>query len=832
MIDKMLIRGAKVHNLKNIDVDIPLGKIVGIAGVSGSGKSSLALGVLYAEGSRRYLEALSTYTRRRMTQASKASVDEVLFVPAALALHQRPGVPGIRSTFGTGTELLNSLRLMYSRLASHRCPNGHYLAPSLAVAAGKELICPECGAHFYAPSAEEFAFNSQGACKTCGGTGSVRTVDMASLVPDDTRSIDEGAVAPWNSLMWSLMTDVCREMGVRTDVPFRDLTAEEKEIVYHGPAVKKHILYKAKNSNQAGELDFTYYNAIYTVENALAKVKDEKGMKRVEKFLKEDICPECHGTRLSDAARAPKLRGISLDEACTMTLSGLAEWVRGVPGSLPEDMRPMAESICEAFLGTSKRLMDLGLGYLTLDRSASTLSTGERQRMQLARAVRNRTTGVLYVLDEPSIGLHPANIVGLTGVMHDLVADGNSVILVDHDTQILKEADWIIEMGPEAGAKGGHVIAEGSIPAMEENPASQIGPFLSGKAETRLRTCAAEKELFANGTIHLSTAQIHTVKPLEVDLPKGRLTVVTGVSGSGKTTMVLESLVPALDASINGSALPAHIRTINAEGIAHIKLIDATPIGINVRSTVATYAGVHDELRKLYARSADAKEKGYKASDFSYNTGALRCPGCDGTGVVSLDVQFLPDVNIPCPDCRGSRYARAAYDVKLTNKAGKCISLPELMDMDVNSAIDFCKDMKTVSQRLNILKQLGLGYLTLGEETPSLSGGEAQRLKLASEIGKTQEDSVFVFDEPSIGLHPLDVRVLLGVFQALIDNGATVIVIEHDLDVIRNADYVIDMGPGGGEAGGKIVACGTPEEIERNPLSITGRYLQAWSGQG
>ena len=832
MIDKMLIRGAKVHNLKNIDVDIPLGKIVGIAGVSGSGKSSLALGVLYAEGSRRYLEALSTYTRRRMTQASKASVDEVLFVPAALALHQRPGVPGIRSTFGTGTELLNSLRLMYSRLASHRCPNGHYLAPSLAVAAGKELICPECGAHFYAPSAEELAFNSQGACKTCGGTGSVRTVDMASLVPDDTRSIDEGAVAPWNSLMWSLMTDVCREMGVRTDVPFRDLTAEEKEIVYHGPAVKKHILYKAKNSNQAGELDFTYYNAIYTVENALAKVKDEKGMKRVEKFLKEDICPECHGTRLSDAARAPKLRGISLDEACTMTLSGLAEWVRGVPGSLPEDMRPMAESICEAFLGTSKRLMDLGLGYLTLDRSASTLSTGERQRMQLARAVRNRTTGVLYVLDEPSIGLHPANIVGLTGVMHDLVADGNSVILVDHDTQILKEADWIIEMGPEAGAKGGHVIAEGSIPAMEENPASQIGPFLSGKAETRLRTCAAEKELFANGTIHLSTAQIHTVKPLEVDLPKGRLTVVTGVSGSGKTTMVLESLVPALDASINGSALPAHIRTINAEGIAHIKLIDATPIGINVRSTVATYAGVHDELRKLYARSGDAKEKGYKASDFSYNTGALRCPGCDGTGVVSLDVQFLPDVSIPCPDCRGSRYARAAYDVKLTNKAGKCISLPELMDMDVNSAIDFCKDMKTVSQRLNILKQLGLGYLTLGEETPSLSGGEAQRLKLASEIGKTQEDSVFVFDEPSIGLHPLDVRVLLGVFQALIDNGATVIVIEHDLDVIRNADYVIDMGPGGGEAGGKIVASGTPEEIERNPLSITGRYLQAWRGQG
>ena len=825
MIEKILIRGAKVHNLKNIDVDIPLGKIVGIAGVSGSGKSSLAMGVLYAEGSRRYLEALSTYTRRRMTQASKASVDEVLYVPAALALHQRPGIPGIRSTFGTGTELLNSLRLMYSRLSNHRCPNGHYLKPSLAVAAGKKLVCSECGVHFYAPSAEELAFNSQGACQKCGGTGIVHTVDMASLVPDDSLTIDDGAVAPWNSLMWSLMTDVCREMGVRTDVPFRDLTEQEKDIVYHGPAVKKHLFYKSKNTENAGELDFTYFNAVYTVENALAKVKDEKGMKRVEKFLKEDICPECHGTRLSAAARAPKLRGISLDEVCNMTLSELVDWVRGVPTSLPDEMKPMAESICETFESMAKRLIDLGLGYLTLDRSAATLSTGERQRMQLARAVRNRTTGVLYVLDEPSIGLHPSNIVGLTGVMHDLVSDGNSVILVDHDTQILKEADWIVEMGPEAGANGGHVIAQGTIADVEENSVSQIGPFISGKAETKLRSCAAKEEMFVNGNIHLSTSQIHTVKPLKVDIPKGRLTVVTGVSGSGKTTLVLESLIPALDANINGHALPEHIRDVTAEGIRRIKLIDATPIGINVRSTVATYAGVHDELRKLYAKSEDAKNKGYKARDFSYNTGSLRCSGCDGTGVVSLDVQFLPDVNIQCPDCHGSRYSRIAYDVKLTNKVGESASLPELMDMDVNTAVEFCKDIKTVSQKLNTLKQLGLGYLTLGEETPSLSGGEAQRLKLASEIGKTQSDSVFVFDEPSIGLHPLDVQVLLRVFQALLDNGATVIVIEHDLDVIRNADYVIDMGPGGGENGGKIIASGTPHEIKLNKKSITGRYL-------
>lgn len=827
MIDKMLIRGAKVHNLKNIDVDIPLGKIVGIAGVSGSGKSSLALGVLYAEGSRRYLEALSTYTRRRMTQAAKASVDEVLYVPAALALHQRPGVPGIRSTFGTGTELLNSLRLMYSRLASHRCPNGHYLEPTLLVAAGKKLTCPECGEQFYAPSAEELAFNSQGACKTCGGTGSVRTVDLSTLVPDESLTIEQGAVAPWNSLMWSLMTDVCKEMGVRIDVPFCELTEQEKDIVYHGPAEKKHILYhpKKSNSNDFAELDFTYFNAVYTVENALSKVKDEKGMKRVEKFLKEDICPDCHGTRLSAAARAPKLLGISLDEACQMTLVQLVAWVQRVPESLPEAMRPMAERICEAFTGTAKRLLDLGLGYLTLDRSAATLSTGERQRMQLARAVRNRTTGVLYVLDEPSIGLHPSNIVGLTGVMHDLVADGNSVILVDHDTQILQEADWLVEMGPQAGVGGGHVIAQGTIPEIEANPASQIGPFLAGKAAAKRKSCAQKQELFADGNIHLATAQIHTVKPLEIDIPKGRLTAVTGVSGSGKTTMVLESLVPALAAAIDGKALPEHIRAVNAEGIEHVKLIDATPIGINVRSTVATYAGIHDDLRKLYAKLPEAKAHEYKAGAFSYNTGSLRCPGCDGTGVVNLDVQFLPDVDIPCPDCRGSRYAKAAYDIRLTNEAGGSASLPELMAMDVNTALEFCKNMKGISQKLKVLRQLGLGYLTLGEETPGLSGGEAQRLKLASEIGRTQHDSVFVFDEPSIGLHPLDVQVLLEVFQALLDNGATVIVIEHDLDVIRNADYIIDMGPGGGDAGGRIVACGTPAEIKANANSITGRFL-------
>lgn len=826
--DRIEVRGARVHNLKNVSVDIPLNEIVGIAGVSGSGKSSLALGVLYAEGSRRYLESLSTYTRRRMTQASRADVDEVLYVPAALALHQRPAVPGIRSTFGTGTELLNSLRLMFSRLSSHRCPNGHYLKPSIQVAAmNGELVCPECGEHFYAPGAEDLAFNSTGACKCYGGTGMVRTVDLATLIPDESKTIDEGAVAPWNSLMWSLMTDVCREMGVRTNVPFKDLTEKEKEIVYDGPMEKKHIFYVPKNKSSAavGDLNMTYYSATATVLNALNKVKDEKGMKRVEKFLKEDVCPDCHGTRLSEEARAPKLMGISLADACRMTLKESIAWVKRVPEALPEEMRNMAETICESYLEVAARLMDLGLGYLTLDRASSTLSTGERQRMQLARAVRNRTTGVLYVLDEPSIGLHPANIVGLNDVMHDLIRDGNSVLLVDHDTQILKEADWLVEMGRGAGADGGTVIAEGTIHDIEKNPDSVIGPYLSGAEAAGNQ--AKYKADFSDGIIHMETGPIHTVKPLSVDIPKHRLTVITGVSGSGKTTLVLESLIPALEALCYGKRMPEHIRTIKAEGIHQVKLIDATPIGVNVRSTVATYANVHDELRKIYGRTAGAKLLGYKAGDFSYNTGSLRCPVCDGTGMISLDVQFLPDVDIPCPECRGSRYGKQAKLIRYTNKDGEERSLPELMNMDVNAAVHYCRHMKSVRPKLEILRDLGLGYLTLGEETPSLSGGEAQRLKLASEMGRKQTDSVFVFDEPTIGLHPKDVETLLKVFATLIDNGATVIVIEHDLDVIRSADYLIDMGPEGGEDGGRIIACGSQEDIRNCKESITGKFINA-----
>ena len=824
---KIVVRGAKVHNLKNIDVDIPLGELVAIAGLSGSGKSSLALGTLYAEGSRRYLEALSTYTRRRITQAERADVDEIKHVPAALALHQRPGVPGVRSTFGTSSELLNSLRLMFSRLGSHCCPNGHACPPNMDVALMLPTKCPVCGEEFYGPGAEAMAFNSEGACPTCSGTGVVRTVDESTLVPDATLSIDEGAVAPWRTLMWALMKDIAREMGVRTDVPFKDLTPEEQEIVFHGPAEKRHIFYVNDKTNVAAEMDFTYYSAVYTVENALSKVKDEKGMKRVEKFLHEAACPECGGTRLSAKVRSTTLAGKNLAEASAMTLNELLVWVDSVPGTLPEDMRPMAENIIKSFTDNARRLKDLGLDYLSLDRSSGTLSTGERQRVQLARAVRNETTGVMYVLDEPSIGLHPANIDGLMAVVDSLIEDGNSVVLVDHDVRVLKCADHMIEMGPLAGSEGGTVIAQGSIEEIARTKASKIAPFLTDEEKVLTRKRAKGEKLFANGTIRLETAPIHTVHALTVEIPKGRMTTVTGVSGSGKTTMVLESLIPGLSAHIEGSKLPAHVLIVEAEGIRRANLIDATPIGINIRSTVATYSGVLDDLRKLYAKTDAAKERKLGAGAFSYNTGELRCPTCDGTGQLALDVQFLPDVTITCPDCGGSRYSKDADLVPwMPKNSATEYTLPELMKMTVKEAIPIFSAAKKIQGNLSVLQGLGLGYLTLGEDTPALSGGEAQRLKLASEMGRTQEDAVFVFDEPTIGLHPLDVQVLLSVFTKLVDAGATLIVIEHDLDVIANSDYVIDMGPGGGQQGGRIVARGIPEEIAGNEESITGKYLK------
>lgn len=827
------VRGARVHNLRDVDVDVPLDSLVAIAGVSGSGKSSLALGVLYAEGSRRYVEALSTYTRRRMSQAPRAAVDSVTHVPAALALRQRPAVPGVRSTFGTSTELLNVLRLMFSRLASHLCPNGHRVPPTIDVAAEVPFSCAVCGAAVRAPGAEALAFNSEGACPRCEGIGSVREVDDAALVPDPSKSLDEGAVAPWQMFGFNVQPDIAREFGVRTDVPFRDLTDAEREIVLDGPEEKKHITVTSKKG--VHDLDFTFRNARLTVTEELRRADTEKRLSRVSRFLVETVCPDCEGTRLSPAARAPRIGDLGLADATALTLDDLLGWAPTVIDPLPSDMHPMARELVSQLTGMADRLVQLGLGYLSLDRAGASLSTGERQRVQLARAVRNRTTGVLYVLDEPSIGLHPSNIDGLLALIGDLLADGNSVLLVDHDVQVLREADHLIEIGPGSGREGGAITASGSIQQVIGSGDSLLADFLDGSADVVVREQTPAAQVFARASIGMTTSALHTVHPLDVRVPLGRLTAVTGVSGSGKTTMVLESLVPALRAATTRSTdgeptggpagLPGHVRTLDAGGIRRVHQIDATPIGVNIRSTVATYSGVLDDLRRAFARTPEAKQAGLGAGAFSYNTGSLRCPRCEGTGRVVLDVQFLPDVDIDCPECEGTRYSPAADAYP---RGG--VTLPRLMGLTVREAIEEVGDIPAVRRRLQALIDLGLGYLTLGEDTPALSGGEAQRLKLSAHIDRGQADALFVFDEPSVGLHPLDVRTLLHVLDRLVGNGASVVVIEHDLDMIANADHVIDMGPGGGAAGGRIVATGTPQEVAEAPGSATGRFLRSHLG--
>ncbi|ALG85473.1 hypothetical protein [Gordonia phthalatica] len=821
------VRGARVHNLRDVDVDIPLQRLVAIGGVSGSGKSSLAMGVLYAEGSRRYIEALSTYTRRRMSHAPRAAVDSVRHVPAALALRQRPAVAGVRSTFGTSTELLNVLRLMFSRLASHRCPNGHRVPPTIDVAVGLDFTCPECGVTFTPPGAEALAFNSGGACPTCQGTGQVRGIDDATLVPNPDETIADGAVRPWSMFGLTVMPQVAEALGVRIDVPYRELTDAEREIVMNGPDEKRHIAVRSKNG-KLFELNFTYRNARRAVEEALSKATTEKGLARVNRFITVHDCPDCGGTRLSEAARAPRIDGIGLADAAAMTLDAVIAWADTVPPTLPPDMTAMAQNLVVTLLGTAGRLHELGLGYLTLDRAASTLSTGERQRVQLSRAVRNETTGVLYVLDEPSIGLHPSNVDGLVGVMRDLLRDGNSVVVVDHDVQVLVEADWVIEIGPGSGADGGTVVAEAPPAGLSAAAGSRLAGFLDGSEAVVVRDRVAAERTFAAGRIVVEATAFRTVAPLSLEIPKNRLTVVTGVSGSGKSTLVLETLVPALTAD---GDLPAHVASVDADGVGRVQVVDADPIGVNVRSTVATYSGVMDDLRRAYAATTDAAAAGLTAADFSYNTGSLRCERCSGTGQVVLDVQFLPDLDIVCPDCDGTRFGPAAQRIRrpVGEQPGlslpEALSLPEVLSLSVAAAVDRIGDIRRIRTKLQTLVDLGLGYLTLGEATPALSGGEAQRLKLAAELGRDQAATMFVFDEPSVGLHPLDVRTLIHVLQRLVDQGATVVVIEHDLDLIANADHVIDLGPGGGAAGGRIVASGTPEQIAASADSITGSYL-------
>ena len=820
---KIKVRGAHVNNLKDMDIDIPLNSFVAITGRSGSGKSSLAMGVLYAEGARRYLNALSTFTRRRINQVGKAAVDSVQYLPSALALRQRPQVPGVRSTVGTMSESLNILRLVFSRLGSPVCPNGHRLKPTLAIAENMgHLVCPECGVHFTAFGAEDFAFNSNGACPTCGGLGEVRQIDPNLIIADETQTIREGAVASWHLPGRNFMPIVANAIGIPIDVPYKDLSAADKEKVLHGPKQTVAISIPSSKGKIFHMDNAIYENAFAAVEDSMATTKNERSIARLNRFYTFSTCPDCHGSRFAPKLMSQLLNGKNIAAVTDMTVTDLHQFATTIVAWLPTEMHDLGQQLVDELLLSLQPMEELGLDYLTLSRPGATLSTGELQRIQLGRTLRSATTGVLYVLDEPSVGLHPANVNGLIKAFRGLVAQGNSVVVVDHDTSIISAADYVIEIGPGAGKTGGTIVDQGTVDQIKQQPASLIAPFLNGTATLRERPTLTDQQLWAKGALDIEVAHRFNIQDITAKIPKNRLTTVTGMSGAGKTTLILDSLIPALTATAKHQPLPAHVKHFDNNHIRHVVEVDSVPVGKNVRSTVATYTNILDNLRRLFAGTDAAKAHGWTTSQFSYNVAAGACPMCGGTGQISLDVQYLPDITEVCPQCHGARYNQETLTVKWHDK-----NIAEVLALSVDEALPFFQDEASIESTLQILHEMGLGYLLLGESTPALSGGEAQRLKLTSRIGKRQTGTLFVFDEPSVGLHPLDIQQLVKVFDQLIQQGATVIAIEHDLDVIANADYLIDMGPAGGINGGHIVSTGTPQVVSDNPASITGQYLKA-----
>lgn len=817
------VRGGKVHNLKNIDIDIPLHQFVAISGLSGSGKSSLAMGILYEEGSRRYLEALSTYTRRRLKTGNKANVESVKHIPSALALRQRPAIPSERATVGTMSELLNVIRLVFSRLGRPVCPNGHAFGPDLKVAqamskSGEEmglLTCPTCGVEFYAYGAEDFTFNSTGACETCQGTGNVRQLDESKLIADEELSLADGAVASWRLPGRNFMPSVAEQAGVRINVPFKELTAKEKDFVLNGPQKKFKMDFCTSTGRVFHDFNVLYENAHQAVLESAKTSKSERAQKKISEFFHYSTCPTCHGTRLKPELLRQKAGGLNIAEVTELSLHALAEWKMQVLKTLPAEMDTMAQAIFAEFDDDLKPLLELGLDYLTLARNGNTLSTGELQRIQLARTLRTETTGVLYVLDEPSIGLHPDNINGLLNVFKQLVAQGNSLVVVDHNVDIVRAADHIIEIGPGSGDNGGQIIATGTPAQLAKNKNSLIGPYLNGTAELIARPI----QPVDTAKITIAVSEHYNLHDVKVDLPLNRLTAVTGFSGAGKTSLILDSLVPAIKAKAKGEGLPAQVSELDSP-LKDVVSVDASPIGKTTRSTTATYTSIMDNLRKLFAKQPLAKERHYTPSYFSYNNKQGGCPECGGTGVVTLDVQYLPDMEQTCPLCAGKRFRPEIQAVKWNG-----YSIVDILDMDVDQALNVFKAEPKILRELELLKEVGLSYLHLGESTPSLSGGEAQRLKLVKHLDHKQETTLFVFDEPTIGLHPLDVKVLLQVMQKLIDQGATIITITHDLNLIVNADYILDLGPRGGKHGGKVVFSGTVSELLAHPTSLTAKAL-------
>ena len=713
------------------------------------------------------------------------------------------------------SEVLNALRLTMSRLGAHRCPNGHLVGPAVATLT-EEITCPVCGARFEHPSAESFAFNSYGACPACQGLGVRSEVDLGTLVPDQDKTIEDGAVLSWNSGGRRLSMYAAGDLGVRLDVPYRDLTDRERDIVLRGQPVKRPVTLHSDRPGRTVQLSVNYDNAVAAVERSL-RSDNERTRQLVQRFLITRTCSVCHGTRLRPQALTSGLLDRNIAEISAFSLDDLTGFLARIPDEMPAELSRLTTGLLAEIDGLLTPLLEVGLGYLTLDRAGASLSTGERQRIELTSTVRSSTTGMLYVLDEPSVGLHPSNVTGLRNTITALAANGNSVIVVEHERELIRSADWVIELGPGAGRQGGTVIAEGIPADLQENPQSVIGPFLGGRQAT---SRDRRPEPRPGERITLEVSDLFNLRDVTASFPMRQLTGVAGPSGAGKTALVLDSLIPAARARLSDSALPAHVRSLDLGTIRQVVQVDASPIGQNARSTPATYCGAFDEIRRVFAATPYARRRRWKPGHFSFNTREGQCPACRGLGNVDLDVQYLPDISVQCPTCHGARFNDATLAVQVDG-----LTIAEVLNLTVTDALDRFAGHAPVATALRPVAEVGLGYLRLGEPTPSLSGGESQRLRIATRLRSSQRGTLYVFDEPSTGLHPLDVATLVAVFDRLLDAGATVIAIDHDLDLLAVCDHLIDMGPGGGPQGGRIVAAGTPAEVARDPGSATGPWL-------
>ena len=937
MLDKIVILGARAHNLKNIDVEIPRDKLVVVTGLSGSGKSSLAFDTLYAEGQRRYVESLSAYARQFLGNMEKPDVDSIDGLSPAISIDQKTTSKNPRSTVGTTTEINDYLRLLYARVGTPYCINGHgaitassveqivdqvlelperqrlqIIAPivrkkkgqhkniiekvqkdgyvrvrvdgeifdvtevpelsksqqhtievvvdrivikdgirsrlfdsveaALRIADGYVVIdtmddnellfsehyaCPVCG--FTVPELEPrlFSFNAPfGSCPDCDGLGIKLEVDLDLVVPDASKTLREGALAPWNPISSNyypqMLEQAMIQFGIDMDKPFEDLSPEDRHLVFYGSEGKEFHFHYENEFGGVRDIDIPFEGVVTNINRRYHETSSDFTRNQMLSYMNELTCATCHGYRLNDQAMSVRVggeKGLHIGQISDLSIEDHLKVIADL--KLTKNEETIARPILKEVKDRLSFLNNVGLSYLTLSRSAGTLSGGESQRIRLATQIGSNLSGVLYILDEPSIGLHQRDNDRLIASLKKMRDLGNTLIVVEHDEDTMREADYLIDVGPGAGVFGGEIVAAGTPKQVARNSKSITGQYLSGKRAIPVPT---ERRVGNGRFIELTGAAENNLKEVTARFPLGKFIAVTGVSGSGKSTLVNSILKKTLAQKLNrNSEKPGKYKTIS--GVEHIDRlidIDQSPIGRTPRSNPATYTGVFDDIRDLFAQTNEAKIRGYKKGRFSFNVKGGRCEACSGDGIIKIEMHFLPDVYVPCEVCHGRRYNSETLEVHYKEK-----NISQILDMTVNDAVDFFKHIPKINRKLQTIKDVGLGYVTLGQPATTLSGGEAQRMKLASELHKRSTGkSFYILDEPTTGLHTEDISRLLKVLERFVDDGNTVLVIEHNLDVIKTADHIIDLGPEGGVGGGTIIATGTPEEVASNPASFTGQYLK------